>query len=164
MENYIFGFPPVADDNSEILILGSMPGQESLNKQQYYGHARNQFWKILFELFEVPMEENYESKVALLHKNKIALWDVIYYCEREGSLDTNIRNEKINDLNTFIKNHPKIKAVFFNGDRAYKDFKKYIGFGEFQGIEFIKLLSTSPANSKPFAVKLENWKIIRSYL
>lgn len=96
MDGYFYGFPPVADENSEILILGSMPGQESLNKQQYYGHTRNQFWKILFQLFDETLEDNYE---------------------------------KINDLNAFIKDHPKSKAVFFNGDRAYKDFKKYIGFG-----------------------------------
>ena len=71
-----------------------MPGEESLRKQEYYGHPRNQFWRIIYALFDVPLEDNYEKKLMFLKSKGIALWDVIESCWREGSLDSNIRNEK----------------------------------------------------------------------
>lgn len=164
MEERIYGLAPIANEESRILILGSMPGEQSLNIQQYYGHRRNHFWKILQELFNEEIEDNYESKVNFLLRNKIALWDVIGSCKRQGSLDADITDEVANDLTSFFEKYPKIKFVAFNGDKAYKTFKKHIGFKSYEHIEFVKLTSTSPANVNRFEEKVENWRIIRSKL
>src|SRR5688500_9404170 len=98
-------FTPIGNQDSEILILGTMPGERSLKLQQYYGHAGNQFWKIMFALFEEPFTTNYELRTILLLKNKIALWDVLSYCEGKGSSDTNIEKEIPNDFPSFYKLH-----------------------------------------------------------
>lgn len=120
-------FLPIIDEQSRILILGSMPGVESLRLQQYYANPRNQFWKILYELFDTQASQVYEEKVSFIKSKKIAVWDVIGY--REGSLDSNIREEKVNDLSALFKAYPDIKTVMFNGGKAYQTYKKWIGFG-----------------------------------
>ncbi len=156
-------FAPIIDEKSRILILGSMPGIESLRKQEYYGHPRNQFWKIIYELFGEPLDGNYERKVTFLKSKGIALWDVIETCSREGSLDSNIKEEKVNDFTRLFKEYPKIKHVFFNGLKAYDTFKKKVGF-DFPEMTFIRLGSTSPAHAKKFADKFKEWMIIKDYL
>lgn len=153
-------FPPIVDSNSRILILGSMPGQESLRKQQYYAHPRNQFWKIIFTLFEEPIEESYSKRIAFLRDRGIALWDVINVCFREGSLDSSIKEEKVNDFKAFFSQYPNIKYVYFNGVKAYETFRKKIGF-DFPGLTFKKLPSTSPANAVKFEIKLREWAEIK---
>ena len=84
------GFPPIAAPDARILILGSMPGQKSLEESQYYAHPRNSFWPIIFNILKTNNELTYNDRKTLLIKNKIALWDVLKSCYREGSLDTNI--------------------------------------------------------------------------
>lgn len=148
---------PIVDINSKILILGSMPGEESLRKQQYYANKRNAFWKIIFSLYERDFEEDYDSRIGLLKEKGIALWDVIESCNREGSLDSDIKDEKVNDFNSFFSQYPEIKTVAFNGTKAYETFRKKVGFEGFDDIKFIKLTSTSPANTISFQKKLENW-------
>lgn len=159
----IRSFSPIVDENSRIIILGSMPGIESLKKQEYYGHPRNQFWKIIYELFQEPWDDNYQNRVAFLKSKGIALWDVIEVCTREGSLDSNIKEEEENDLVGLFKAYPGIKHVFLNGFKAYDTFKRKIGL-DFPDMTFIKLGSTSPANAKKFADKYNEWKIINNYL
>ena len=90
--NRINSFPPIADEHSEILILGSVPGVKSLEMQQYYAHPQNQFWKILFHIFGEEFSTDYPQRIDLLKRYNIALWDVIESCERKGSLDTEIKN------------------------------------------------------------------------
>lgn len=80
-------FKPIVNENSKILILGTMPGERSIKLQQYYGHGRNQFWKIIFELFNEPFTKDYNKRTELLLRKKIALWDVISHCESKGSSD-----------------------------------------------------------------------------
>lgn len=106
-------FPPLVNQNSKILILGTMPGEKSLELQEYYGNKGNRFWKLLFTLFNRPLPKEYIEKKQLLEENNIALWDVLAYCERTGSLDSNIKNEKANDFESFYKQYPNIKHVFF---------------------------------------------------
>ena len=98
------GFPPIADKKATILILGTMPGEESLRKQEYYGNPRNTFWKIMATLFEFEHEEIYEERVKRLKINHIALWDVMQACERLGSLDSAIIDNTIaeNDITNNI--------------------------------------------------------------
>ena len=109
------GFPPVAGKDAKILILGSMPGQKSLEDNQYYAHPRNSFWPIICELFNNKDDLDYEQKKQLLLDNKIALWDVLRECYREGSLDSDIDQNtiKANDFKIFFKQQKNINAVFF---------------------------------------------------
>ena len=104
-------FPPIVDENSKILILGTMPGEKSLQRNQYYAHKNNQFWKIIFILFQQPLTEHYDARKAILLKNHIALWDVLKACEGEGSSDKNIMNAVPNDFVSFYKRYPKIKKI-----------------------------------------------------
>lgn len=106
-------FAPIANKNSRVLILGTMPGERSIEIKQYYGHKGNQFWKLMFDVFNAPFTDSYEERITLLVKNKIALWDVLSHCEREGSADSAIKNEIANDFKTFYKLYPEIKHVFF---------------------------------------------------
>ena len=157
----IVGFEPIIDENCEILILGSIPGVESLRKQEYYAHNRNQFWKIMFLLHDREIIEDYEGKKNFLLENHIALWDVLKGCEREGSLDSNIKNSEANDFKFFFKKYPKLKRIFFNGKKAEELYRKLViqDIGE-NNMELIGLPSTSPANTTKIKKKLEKWKEI----
>ena len=157
-------FLPIINRESLILILGSMPGVESLRLQQYYGNPRNQFWKIIYELFDTQVSQDYEERVSFLKSKKIAVWDVIANCYREGSLDSNIREEKVNDFSGLFKAYPCIKTVVFNGGKAYETYKKWIGLGTIPDLTFHKLTSTSPANTKKYEEKLREWSLIGEFL
>lgn len=155
-----YSFAPISEKNATILILGTMPGEQSLGLQQYYGHARNNFWKIIFRLFDEEISDDYQIKINLLKQNKIALWDVLEACERKGSLDSSIKMEVANDFKTFLKQHPEIKHIYFNGQKAAAFFKKYVSVSD--GYSFATLPSTSPANAaKTFEDKLKEWRIIK---
>ena len=160
--NRINSFPPIVDEHSEILILGSVPGVKSLEMQQYYAHPQNQFWKIMFHLFDEEFSLDYQERIDLLRKNKIALWDVIESCERKGSLDTEIKNEIDNNIPQLIESHPNIKTIFCNGQKCYKNLIKILG-KNFK-IPILVLPSTSPLHTVKFEEKLENWKVIKDYL
>ncbi len=162
----VTGFPPIADSNAIILILGSMPGIKSLEQQQYYAHLRNSFWFIITKLLSNESELEYEQKKALLLHNRIALWDVLNTCQRKGSLDSSIKNKSTvaNDFNTFFNDHPLIKAVYFNGTRAQQEYNKHrlpTLDAKFSSIEYERLPSTSPAMaSLSREQKLQLWKVI----
>lgn len=158
----INSFPPIADEYSKILILGSMPGAKSLQMQQYYAFPQNQFWRIMFYLFDSEFSEDYETRINLLKRNKVALWDVIESCERKGSLDTEIKDEVDNDIPQLIANHPNIKTIFCNGQKSYKNLLKILG-KNFK-IPIVVLPSTSPLHTVKFEEKLESWKVIKDYL
>lgn len=160
----IYSFPPIIEDSSRVLILGSMPGVESLRLQQYYANPRNQFWTMIYSLFGAPVSREYEERICFLKGKKIALWDVIENCQREGSLDSNIRAEKVNDFPSLFNTYPNLSTVLFNGGKAYETYKRWVGFGEMNRLSFIKLSSSSPANTKKFEEKLKEWSIIRQLL
>lgn len=155
----ISSFPPFADGNSQLLILGTMPGAMSLAKQEYYAHKQNHFWRIMFSLFsDLPVPETFEDRIKLLQRNNIALWDVLKHCEREGSLDSNIKNQVENNILGLLESHPKIKTIVFNGQQSHKFFIKK--FGLLDGIELIVMPSTSPAHTMKFEDKLKFWSQI----
>ena len=168
--NTVTGFPPIADNNAVILILGSMPSIKSLQAEQYYAHPRNSFWFIMTKLFASKPDLDYEQRKALLLQNRIALWDVLNTCQRKGSLDSSINNETtiVNDFNKFFAEHPLIKAVYFNGTRAQQEYKKHVLAvidEKFSAIEYTRLPSTSPAMaSLNREQKLQQWKVILQYL
>jgi len=152
-------FAPIVDANSKILLLGTMPGEESLRKQEYYGHKSNQFWKILFTLYNKPLANDYKERVALLLEKKIALWDVLQSCEGVGSLDSNIKNEQPNDFKKFYKRYPHIRHIFFTSQKAKQFYVKYVGLDEVH--TFSVLPSPSPANAKMcLSEKIKSWKEI----
>ncbi|TAL37001.1 MAG: DNA-deoxyinosine glycosylase [Spirochaetes bacterium] len=154
----IRSFPPIADSSSRILILGSMPGVMSLDKKEYYGNPANKFWKIMFAVFGAPGSDNYRDKLRLLKNNAVALWDVLESCEREGSLDSEIRNERPNDIGALVKKYPGIRCLLFNGKSVAKLFKKHHGADTLPGLEARILPSTSPAHAVSFEVKYAEWK------
>ncbi|PIF30041.1 G/U mismatch-specific uracil-DNA glycosylase [Flavobacterium sp. 9] len=157
-----FSFQPISNNDANILILGTMPGTKSLEINQYYGHNQNNFWKFMFTILKEDFSTDYETRKALLQKNKIALWDVLQYCDRVGSLDSAIKNEIANDFETFLKQHPNIKTILFNGQKAAAFFKKYVHLEK--SYQLITLPSTSPANaSQSFQSKLDEWKIIETF-
>lgn len=156
-----FSFLPISTADAKILILGTMPGTKSLEMNQYYGQNQNNFWKFMFTIFNQDFSNDYETKKALLIKNKIAVWDVLQYCERVGSLDSAIKNEIANDFEAFLKQHSNIKTILFNGQKAAAFFKKYVHLDK--TYHLLTLPSTSPANaSKSFQSKLDEWSIISS--
>jgi hypoxanthine-DNA glycosylase len=138
-------FDPISNKDIEILILGSIPGEMSLKHKEYYANPRNRFWKIIADITQSQIPENYNSKKKLLLINKIGLWDTAYKAYRKGSLDSNIKNEIPNDLDNFISKHKKIKAIAFNGRKSEAIFFKY--FKKQKGINYQILPSTSPANA-----------------
>lgn len=158
-------FDYIADKNSSILILGSMPGIKSLEEVEYYAHPRNAFWEILHKIYGGDIS-SYQNKKEILYKNNIALWDSLKHCDRKGSLDSEIKKDSIipNDFSSFFKKYPKIKKVFCNGATSYNEFiKVYKNLDEqFSYIEVYKLPSTSPANAKMrFEDKLKEWRVLK---
>ncbi len=144
-KNYSHSFEPIIGDNPKILILGSMPGKESLRMNQYYAKAGNRFWDIMAKILKVPKPISYDDKIRMLENNNIALWDVLESAEREGSLDINIKNDKPNDIINFLHKYPSIKTIGFNGKKAYEKFSEYFDTNDLN-IKLLVLLSTSPAN------------------
>ena len=159
--------PPVVDASTKVLIVGSMPGKQSLEKQQYYGNPRNHFWPIIGEILKVDVPMDYEGRLELLREHGIGLWDTIASCERKGSLDATIRNEEPNDFHALFKQYPNIRLLLFNGTKAFDVFKKHIGFEVLANRPYKKLPSTSPIpgkNIKSFEEKLKDWRVIGTYL
>jgi hypoxanthine-DNA glycosylase len=156
-------FEPIVNEQSRILILGTMPGIKSLEKNQYYAHPRNAFWQIMFRLFNTEFSNNYEDRKNLILKNKLALWDTLKLCFREGSLDTNIKNEEANEIHQLLEKYPKIHSIIFNGKAAEKFYRRY--FQNKNPIKYYQLPSTSPANAtKSFNEKFAEWKLILDLL
>ncbi len=150
-------FDPVAGKDARILILGSFPGVASLEKQQYYGHGRNQFWPLLAQLLDVPLPDDYDRRLAMLLAYRIALWDVLFSCQRQGSLDARIRDPKPNDLEGFLRKYQDIGHVFLNGASAEKLFERFFGH---LTIARTRLPSTSPAHAVSLSKKRDAWQAV----
>ena len=138
------GFPPVYDERSRVLILGSFPSVKSREISFYYGNKQNRFWKMICAFFKETIPETVDGKRDFLLRNKIALWDMATACEIEGSADASIKNAQIADLNEIFKS-AKIEKILLNGTLAYDLFiQKYAA----TTIPFVKMPSTSPANPR----------------
>jgi TDG/mug DNA glycosylase family protein len=166
----IAGFAPIVTSNASVLILGSIPSEASLLRQQYYGHPRNAFWPIMSTLFGSDPELCYQRRKEMLMKKGIAVWDVLQSCSRLGSLDSSIELATIrtNDFMGFFTEYKYIKQVFFNGRMAEKLYQKRIlptlNYC-FSYLEYQCLPSTSPAHaSLKFEQKIEAWKVIKQHV
>jgi hypoxanthine-DNA glycosylase len=160
----IRSFPPVADNTARVLVLGSMPGVESMRAGQYYAHPRNAFWRIMGDLVGASPALPYAARLRRLRQAGIALWDVLAACAREGSLDAAIEPQSIiaNDLVSFLAQHRRITHVYFNGAAAEKCFRRHVLPAlEAGGLQLLRLPSTSPAHAaRAYAEKLSAWKVI----
>jgi len=142
---FIQGFDPISAPDARILVLGSMPGVASLEAGQYYAHARNAFWPIMGALFGARPEKAYEERKAILKSNGIAVWDVLKFCRREGSLDANIKAEVPNDFKGFFAGHSQICRIGLNGGKAAQSFRKFAEIHAPASAVATLLPSTSPA-------------------
>ena len=156
-----YSFPVFADENSRLIILGSMPGRASLDAGRYYAHPRNQFWPIIGAITGTSAQAPYEERVASLRESGIALWDVLQSCVRPGSLDSDISDEKPNDFVKLFAAYPGITHVFFNGGKAENSFRRHVAPHLETRLEFTRLPSTSPAHAgMSFEKKMAAWQVI----
>lgn len=157
------GFPPVAAPRAEVLILGSLPGEKSIEMQQYYAQRRNAFWSIMGELCGAGPELAYAERLGCLRAAGIALWDVLAAGERRGSLDSKIvpSSVVVNDFASFFATHRRIRLVLFNGAMAADLYRRHVLPrlpADLAALESRRLPSTSPANASfSYERKLEAW-------
>ena len=166
----INSFKLLAKPQAQILILGSVPSVTSLEKQQYYAHPRNAFWRIMAALFNQDKPLFYQQGLLILQAERVAVWDVLKSCHRLGSLDANIdsRSAEVNDFATLFKEFTQLRAVFFNGGTAESLYKNQV-FPflptQYKTLNYTKLPSTSPAYaSMCYADKLTAWAALKSGL
>ena len=152
MEHIIHPIPPLYDEQSRILILGSFPSVKSREAQFFYGHPQNRFWKVVSAVLDWPLPQTIPEKRAMLHANHIPLWDVIASCDIEGSSDSSIKNAVPNDL-TPILSSADIRQIYCNGGTSYQYFRRYQQ--QLTGREAVKLPSTSPANAAVSSNRLQ---------
>jgi len=157
------GLPPVVDGRTRVLVLGSMPGEVSLQRQQYYAHPRNAFWRIMCDLIGFEADAGYSSRLRGVLSAGIGLWDVLRVCDRPGSLDAAIVREtmEVNDFEGFFVEHPGVSQVFFNGAKAESVFRRLVAPQLAAPIDCIRLPSTSPAHAAmSYRAKLEAWRAV----
>lgn len=162
MEKVNHEIPPIYDENSKILILGSFPSVKSRENQFFYHHPQNRFWKVMASIFNEDIPATIEDKKSLLIRNKVALWDVIKSCEIKGSSDSSIRNVVPNDINLILEKS-NIQQIFCNGNKSYSLYKKYLE--KDTGIKSISLPSTSPANARfNLDMLVHEWRVILDFI
>lgn len=159
-ENLKKSFEPIISSNARILILGSLPSDKSIIKNEYYGNRTNHFWNILSLVFENKKIEfkDYNEKIQCLNRHGVALWDVYSSAKRKGSLDTNIKDGEFNDIKKLINNYQTIKKVILNGKEAEKSFQKYLKRENIH-CDYQYVPSSSSANTKyTVEEKAKLWK------
>lgn len=171
------GLPPVVDGRTRVLVLGSFPGVASLAAQQYYGHPRNHFWPIMagafnglhafladsaypvcedsYSFLKTQVPTDYDDRCAWLLGGGVGVWDVYASCERQGSLDSAIRQAQVNDFRHLARRCPQLQLVAHNGGESFR----HASHTQALGVPVVKLPSTSPANASwSFERKLQAWR------
>lgn len=157
------GLPPIVDDGTRALVLGSMPGQVSLRLRQYYAHPRNAFWRIMSELLGFDGHADYGARLDALRAAGIGLWDVLRLCDRPGSLDSAIVRDsmEVNDFEKLLAQRPSIVRVFFNGAKAEQVFRRLVAPNLARSPTYVLLPSSSPANAAVrYDAKLHAWRAV----
>lgn len=153
-------FPPVVDDRTGTLILGSLPGAASLAAGRYYANPHNQFWRLLGTVAGIELEGlGYDARLSALLAHGIGLWDVIAEAERAGSLDAAIRNPAANDLVRLVGSLPQLHTIGFNGGTAARIGIAQLGAAAAR-FRLVRLPSSSPAHAVPLAAKLAAWQAL----
>lgn len=151
-------FPPIANEQARVLVLGTMPGKASLLAQQYYAHPRNGFWPIMGAVLGFDAQAPYAQRTVSLSAQGVALWDVLQSCVRSSSLDSDIDASSIvvNDFSSFLARHPHIHTVCFNGATAEALYRRHV---KAPALPILRLPSTSPAHAAmSLAAKTEAWR------
>lgn len=160
------GFAPIARADARVLILGSLPGAESLRQRRYYAQPRNAFWPIMGELFGAGPELAYAARVRRLLARRVAVWDVCERAFRAGSLDTAILRSSIvvNDFGGFLASHRGLRLICFNGATAEALYRRLVLPAlrpDAAALPCRRLPSTSPAHAAlPLKAKLAAWRIV----
>ena len=150
-------FAPIIDADVRILILGSLPGEQSLARNEYYGNRHNKFWTLLSAVIHTDLISlPYQHRLETLLKNHIGLWDVVAEAHRDGSLDSNIKDPAGNDLSGLLNNLPQLQTIGFNGATAARLGLKTLG-STAEKYRILLLPSSSPAHTKPYAEKIVAW-------
>jgi len=153
-------FKPIVFKNTQILILGSFPSIKSFERNFYYAHPSNKFWKILEAVTTYPVN-NLDQKLWLLKACKFGLWDMVRECSRENSLDSSLENEEVNDIAGFLEAHPSINKLAFTGKKSEALFKTHFSHLD---IETVYLPSPSSAYAAmKFEAKVEAYKKVLGY-
>jgi double-stranded uracil-DNA glycosylase len=166
----VSGFAPIGNHQSRLLILGSLPGQLSLEKQEYYAHPQNGFWSIMGALFGAGAQRPYHERVDRLLAQGVAVWDVCQEAIRPGSLDANIVSHSViaNDFAGFFVAHPNIQLIAFNGAAAQQQYKRLVVptlTEPFKKCPEIILPSTSPTHAAlSLKDKLQQWSVLKKKL
>ena len=161
------GFPAVATRDSRVLVLGTLPGPESLRQRQYYAQPRNVFWRIIGELFGAGPDISYARRLRILKQSRVALWDVCASAYREGALDAAIQPGSIvvNDFARFFRTHPQVQLICCNGQKAAQLYRRKVQPTlpeKWRSLQPVVLPSTSPAYAAmSYAEKLERWETVR---
>jgi TDG/mug DNA glycosylase family protein len=156
-------FAPVADVATRLLVLGSLPGEVSLRRAQYYAHPQNQFWRLIGAAIGKDLAPlAYEARLASLLSAGVGLWDVVRSATRAGSLDAAIRDHQPNALGAFAATLPALRAIAFNGGTSSAIGRRQLG--REQRWQLIDLPSSSPANTMPFERKRAAWQALAPYL
>ena len=158
------GLPPIARSDVRLFILGSLPGDASLAAQRYYAHPTNQFWRLLGSAIGEELQGfPYEKRLVRLAERRIGLWDVIASATRFGSLDQAIRDAAHNRIDHLLHDFPDLQAIAFNGGTAARAGRKLIGEPP-SHVVLIDLPSSSAANTRPFADKVDQWAELRQFV
>ncbi|MDF2906448.1 MAG: mismatch-specific glycosylase [Herbinix sp.] len=162
MERVSHPIPPLYNEASKVLILGSFPSVKSREAQFFYHHPQNRFWKMISTVFNEPLPTNVEEKQELLLRNHIAVWDVIQSCEIVGSADSSIKNVIPNDVSKILST-ARITGIITNGSTSHQLYMKHIF--PITGIKALKLPSTSPANATcSLDCLVKEWSILRTLI
>ncbi|HSV00071.1 MAG TPA: DNA-deoxyinosine glycosylase [Roseiarcus sp.] len=158
------GLAPIADASTRLFILGSLPGERSLEEGRYYAFPTNQFWKLVGPVIGENLQAmDYDARLAALRAHGIGLWDVVSAARREGSGDQAIRDAKHNDIGGLRRDYPELKAIAFNGGRAAKDGLRLLAGVE--GLNLLALPSSSAANARmALAEKARAWAALGQFL
>lgn len=163
------GLPPLAGDRARVLVLGSMPGAESLRRREYYGHPRNHFWRIMQDLYLIPRDLPYGVRVEALRGAGVAVWDVLACCHRAGSLDAAIdrASMRVNAIDGLVRSQPMLRRIVFNGAFAEQVYRTHMKaqVEAVRPVTTVRLPSTSPANASfSYERKLEAWRAALQHL
>ena len=155
-------FAPVVDRETRLLVLGSLPGEQSLARAQYYANPRNHFWTLMSGVLDVDLVSlGYQERLSALLSHKVGLWDVVASAERSGSLDGAIRGHTANALPELARGLPKLRAVAFNGGKSAAIGTAQLGATD---LDLVQLPSSSPAYTLPLSAKQTEWMKLRSFL
>ena len=158
------GLPRIASADVRLFVLGSLPGDASLAARQYYAHPSNQFWRLIGGAIGEDLQSlDYEGRLAMLARHRIGLWDVIAAAARSGSLDRAIREAEHNRIEDLLEGFPDLRAIAFNGSTAASIGRRLVGPAP-PSLTLIDLPSSSAANTRPFAEKVEAWKVLARFV